>query len=92
MNRQHVTLLALLDLSAAFDTIDHGILLEGLGLHLEFGIRTILDCIILKWKNSASFNRWHTLNEVRFGMRRTSSFVPRGLGCLLSMLARYLKS
>ena len=81
MNRQYVTLLVLLDLRAVFDTIGHGVSLER--LRSAFGFRdTALSWIILEWQNSASFNRWHPLNEVRFGMR---SGVPQGswLGPLL---------
>ena len=46
MNRQHVTLLVFLDLSAAFDTIDHLTLLDR--LRDKFGI----DGVVLEWFRS----------------------------------------
>ena len=48
-NSQHVTLLVLLDLSAAFDTVDHGILLKRLN-HTSFAIG--IRGRALKWFSS----------------------------------------
>ena len=51
MNQQHVTLLVTLDVSAAFDTVDHVILLTR--LHSNFGI----SGRVLSWFQSYFENR-----------------------------------
>ena len=55
MNSQHVTLLVLLDLTAAFDTVDHKILLRR--LTTSFGIRGKA----LEWFSSYLSGRSHCI-------------------------------
>ena len=56
MDNGKLTVLTLLDLSAAFDTVDHDILLQR--LHRHFGIS---DTALL-WFSSHLFNRYQTIN------------------------------
>ena len=84
INRQHMTLLVLLDLSAAFDTVNHEILL--CRLETTFGITGTA----LQWFSSYLGNR---SQRVVFGEKVSESFylacgVPRGscLGLLLFTL------
>ena len=53
MNRRHVTLLALLDLSAVLNKVDHKILLQR--LETSFGITD--SALINNWTTSTSFLR-----------------------------------
>ena len=81
MDRQQVTLLVLLDLSAAFDTIDHQVLLDR--LRLSFGIR---GCA-LQWISSYLSDRTQRVSfENNFSQRRYLSYgVPQG-SCLGPLL------
>jgi hypothetical protein len=75
MNNQHVTLLVLLDLSAAFDTVDHAILLEC--LRNDLGV----SGTVLSWFSSYLTNRTQTVLiddaysdkfDVKFGVPQSS--------------------
>ena len=81
MNKQRVTLLVFLDLSAAFDTVDHDILLQR--LEYKFGIRDQA----LTWFKSYLSNR---SQRIVIGSVKSDSFdlkfgVPQG-SCLGPML------
>ena len=90
-NRQHVTLLVLFVLSAAFDTIDHGILSER--LRSAFGVRdtalswfaSYLMAELSKFQSTAHSQHSSIWNATYLKVRAS------GLFWLLSMLARYLK-
>ena len=84
MNRQHVTLLVMLDLSSAFDTVDHSILLDR--LNNEFGIKGR----VLDWFTSYLCKRsqFISVNGGRSRLFSVSYEVPQGscLGPLLFVL------
>ena len=81
LDSQHVTLLVLLDLSAAFDTVDHGVLLNR--LNTSFGVRGSA----LQWFTSYLLNR---SQRVSFDQNLSEKFnlqcgVPQG-SCLGPLL------
>ena len=71
LDRGQVSVLTLLDLSAAFDTIDHNILLRQLELNFGF------DGVVLSWFRSCSTGRQKT--DVDRGFRTVSSLVVYGV-------------
>ena len=75
MNRQHVTLLVLLDLSAAFDTVDHNILLDR--LHNSFGIKDTAHA--LNWFASCVSNRSQRVSVDLDGCLSDSFSLPHGV-------------
>ena len=84
LGKRNVALLGLLDLSAAFDTVDHDVLLER--LQVSFGV-----CVTpLKWMKSYVVGRTQTVivNRSKSSMVKLSFGIPQGsvLGPLLFVL------
>ena len=87
MERQQVTALAALDLSAAFDTVDHGILVKL--LNSKFG----LSGNALLWFKTYLYPRSTEvhihINESRSQPRALNFFVPQGSICGPVLYATY---
>ena len=83
-DQRNISLLVMLDLSAAFDTIDHSILLNR--LQCDFGF----DGIVLKWFHSYLTNRTQSVSikNTLSSTQRLSFGVPQGsvLGPILYTL------
>ena len=84
MNSQRVTLLVLLDLSSAFDTVDHAVLLKR--LNTDFGSQGT----VLNWYRSyVSGKTQHlSLNGMKFDSFDLECGIPQGscLGRLLFVM------
>ena len=87
LNRGNISVLALLDFSSAFDTIDHPILLHR--LHTDFGFTDT----VLQWFSSYLTDRTHhiSLSNHCSAFTHVHSGVPQGLVLGPMLFTMYIK-